>query len=163
MNRTRHLSNAALVAVCMALTICSALSPHIPVHAKKPRSLRLTCTGPGFLTIQLPDGFQRYLKAGTFEADAAGTLVLKGPGYPLSPMATMPVDTVSSSFDGRLLKFKSVQGATAVYPLTLARFPHPEALRQRHGVFAVTMRSGPPVAGRPGDPGFGRVTLQTLD
>ena len=161
MNHTRHLSKAVIVTTCLALMSCLALSLHTPAHAKKPRTLRLTCTGPGFLIIQLPDGFQRYIKTGEFEADATGTLVLKGPGYPLSPMAAMPVDTASSSFDGRLLTFKSAKGAKAVYPLTLVRFAHPEALRQSGGIYAGTKRSGLPVSGRPGDAGFGRVMLQS--
>jgi len=123
------------------------------------RCLDVGIDGAGFFSLILPNGQVAYTRDGSFHVDADGKLVT-GAGHTVTPMITVPADTLEVAVDpeGR------VSGRTAGAPeantqfgqLQLHRFVNPGGmLAVGDNVMRPTDASGHPMTGTPGSQGLG--------
>jgi len=143
----------------------------------------LAITGEGFFRVIRPDGSYAYTRSGNFSLDAEGNLTLPG-GIRLDPV--LQLKTRENEIDFTTLTV-SPEGIICAHPfaageriesntlplageealpsgviklgeITLYRFINPESLLHLgENLFSPSEASGPPVAGSPGDNGFGRL------
>lgn len=84
--------------------------------------------GPGFFTVQLPNGQTAYTRGGAFQMDSKGQLVTMA-GYPVmgtgGPIHSLPGNTtpITISATGEVS-----QGSNQIGQLKLTQFTHPEYL-----------------------------------
>ena len=124
------------------------------------KDLDLAVRGDGFFQIQLPDGGTGYTRAGSFERDASGTLVTQD-GFTVQPGITIPENAsgLTISADGAVQAFIGTGGAPQqLGQIQLARFVNQSGLQAiGDNMFVETASSGAPLAGNPGDEGFGSI------
>ena len=124
--------------------------------------LDLAIEGEGFFRAQLYDGSFGYTRDGTFKIDSNGQIVTSD-GYKLSPEIIMPkgfvYSDISISQDGLVtVKVAGNDTPIEVGQIQLYRFVNPAGLKNiGENLVKITAASGPPVAGKPGFSGMGKV------
>ncbi len=128
--------------------------------------LDLAIEGDGFFQIQLSDGTIAYSRDGSFKIDSEGRLVTSD-GYLMEPEITIPEDAVSIAIskDGTISVLRAGEvNAEEVGTLELTRFINPSGLRAiGDNLYLESDASGNPVAGDPGEEGFGTVLQGFLE
>lgn len=123
--------------------------------------LDIAIEGPGFFQVLLPNGETGYTRDGTFAKDSEGKLVNTN-GYILQPEITIPEDATNISIteDGTVF---AIMGGDMKTPeeigkIELVRFINPAGLSAwGKNILKETAASGEPLAGTPGEAGFGRI------
>ncbi|MEM5585020.1 MULTISPECIES: flagellar basal-body rod protein FlgG [unclassified Roseibium] len=122
--------------------------------------------GRGWFEITGPDDETLYSRAGSFNKNAEGRLVTID-GYAVEPAILVPEDTIEVVINESGEVYAKVDGEIApreLGQLTLANFANDVGLEPVGGnLFRETEASGVPVAGVPGDPGFGVVRQGYLE
>jgi len=131
--------------------------------------LDLALTGKGWFEIQSPTGETLYTRAGAFNTNAEGQLVTMD-GNVVQPGIVIPANALEVSVNDSGEVFVKVQGANGMElqgplgPITLANFTNEAGLEPLGGnLYRETEASGGPIAGTPGDPGFGSVKQGYLE
>jgi flagellar basal-body rod protein FlgG len=128
--------------------------------------LDLAIEGGGFFQVTLPDGTTGYTRDGTFKISNDGRLVTSD-GFFMTPEITIPEDAESIQFttDGRVSVLQVGQTEPSeVGQLELARFINPAGLSAiGHNLFELTVASGDPITGVPGEEGLGNIQQGYLE
>jgi len=125
--------------------------------------------GDGFFQVQDPNGGFLYTRAGNFNINATGQIVLGSAsnGYLLEPGITVPPEAtgIVVSADGTVQY--STQGSTTLSSLgqlQLAKFVNPDGLlKLGENLYQKTDASGDEATGNPGQDGFGSVRQGFLE
>jgi flagellar basal-body rod protein FlgG len=122
--------------------------------------LDLAVNGRGLFEILLPNGETAYTRAGNFSVDNTGTIVTSD-GYSVAPKTTIPENATQVTISTTGQVQATIPGQTApqvVGQLQLATFFNEAGLEAIGGnLYLQSNSSGPPVVGKPGDPGYGTV------
>ncbi len=109
--------------------------------------------GQGFFQVKQPDGQIAYTRAGSFQLDQQGNMVMSN-GNPLQPSISIPsnAQTVTIGSDGTVsVTLPGQQQAQQVGSIQLATFPNPGGLQSvGQNLLVPTTASGQPVVGSPG-------------
>jgi flagellar basal-body rod protein FlgG len=130
--------------------------------------LDLAIEGEGFFRVQLYDGTYGYTRDGTFKIDSNGQIVNSN-GYKLSPEIIMPegfqFSDISTSQDGLVtVKVAGNDNPIEVGQILTYRFVNPAGLSSiGQNLVKVSNASGPPVEGRPGFTGMGKLQQGFLE
>ncbi len=130
--------------------------------------LDLAIEGEGFFRVQLYDGSFGYTRDGTFKIDSNGQVVNSN-GYKLSPEIIMPegfvFSDISISQDGLVtVKRAGDDAIIEVGQIRVYRFVNPAGLKNvGQNLVKPTAGSGPPIEGRPGYTGMGRLQQGFLE
>ncbi|OYR07687.1 flagellar basal-body rod protein FlgG [Brucella thiophenivorans] len=131
--------------------------------------LDLALTGKGWFQIQSPTGETLYTRAGAFNTNADGQLVTMD-GNLVQPDIAIPANTIEVVVNDSGEVFAKVQGnagiemGAAIGRIALASFTNEAGLEPLGGnLYRETEASGGPIAGNPGDPGFGTVKQGYLE
>ena len=120
--------------------------------------LDVAIEGDGFFQVTQPNGDLAYTRAGTFKKDSQGRVVTTD-GFPLEPEISIPEDALSITIgvDGTVsVTQPGVTEPAEVGAIELARFVNPAGLQSLgRNLFLPTKASGDPIAGTPGEEGFG--------
>ncbi|MCB9876520.1 MAG: flagellar hook basal-body protein [Planctomycetes bacterium] len=120
------------------------------------RSLDVALDGDGWLVVTAPGGTPRLSRAGNLQIDAYGRIVT-GQGMLLTPVITVPNDTLEVSIDpeGRVSgrTARDADTATQFGRIRLARVPSCSPTPIDAGTYALP-NGVEPLFGWPGDPGF---------
>lgn len=123
-------------------------------------SLDLAIEGDGFFQIDLPDGRTAYTRDGSFSLNSDGDIVT-GDGYTVQPGINVPNEAISITINSVGQVFYSLTDQVdpvEAGQLNLATFVNDNGLEAYgQNLFLETDASGAPVAGNPGDAGFGTV------
>lgn len=131
-------------------------------------TLDLAIEGEGFFRVQLYDGTFGYTRDGTFKIDSNGQIVSSN-GYKLSPEIIMPeafvYSDISISQDGMVtVKVAGDDTPIEVGQIQTYRFVNPAGLMNvGENLVKNTQASGPPIAGRPGFTGMGKLQQGFLE
>ncbi len=125
--------------------------------------------GDGFFQVKNPNGDNYYTRAGNFNINADGQLVLGSAnnGYVLDPAITVPPEAtgIVVSADGQIQY--STQSSTTLNSLgqiQLAKFVNPDGLlKLGDNLFQKTDASGNETTGNPGQDGFGNIRQGFLE
>jgi len=122
--------------------------------------------GPGYFTIQLPDGTNAYSRDGSLALSPDGQLVT-AKGYVVAPGIAVPQGALSVLINAQGQVQAVIAGQTGpqtLGQLELTRFPNEGGLQALgDNLFAETASSGAPLAGLPGTPGFGTMQQGFLE
>jgi flagellar basal-body rod protein FlgG len=122
--------------------------------------LDLAISGRGLFRIDMPDGTEAYTRAGNFSVSGDGRIVTQD-GYELAPGFAVPEDAVdvTVSEDGVVeARIAGQENPREIGRLELVTFFNESGLEAiGDNLLLETTASGEPVAGNPGDPGFGRI------
>jgi flagellar basal-body rod protein FlgG len=122
--------------------------------------LDLAIDGRGWFQVIGPDGETLYTRAGAFNTNAAGQLVTLD-GYTVDPAITVPEDAVDVIVNESGQVYAQIDGQTDLQQLgqlSLSNFANETGLEPLGGnLYRETTASGAPIAGVPGDPGFGKI------
>jgi flagellar basal-body rod protein FlgG len=132
-------------------------------------TLDFAVEGDGFFQVQNPNGGFYYTRAGNFNLNANGQLVLGSAqkGYLLEPAITVPPEAtgIVVSADGQIQY--STQTSTNLQTLgqlTLAKFVNPDGMMKLgDNLFQKTDASGDEQTGNPGQEGFGNIRQGFLE
>jgi len=128
--------------------------------------LDVAMDGRGWFEVTGPDNEVLYTRAGAFNKNADGQLVTID-GYQVEPAIVFPENTINIVINESGQVFAQVDGEQQpreLGQLTLANFANDVGLEPIGGnLFRETEASGEPVAGVPGDPGFGIVRQGYLE
>jgi flagellar basal-body rod protein FlgG len=130
--------------------------------------LDVAIEGEGFFRVQLYDGSFGYTRDGTFKIDSNGQLVTSN-GYKLSPEIIMPdgfvYSDISISQDGLVtVKRFGDDAIIEVGQVLVYRFVNPAGLKNiGQNLTKISAASGPPIEGRPGFLGMGRLQQGFLE
>ncbi len=128
--------------------------------------LDLAIEGPGFFQVTMPDGSEAYTRSGAFKKDNTGQLV-SSDGYPLVPQIVIPENTtaISISESGTVeVLLDGESEPTEVGVIELVRFGNPSGLNSLgRNLYAQTATTGDPIAGVPGEEGFGSLSQGFLE
>ncbi|MFD2236365.1 flagellar basal-body rod protein FlgG [Aureimonas populi] len=119
--------------------------------------LDLAINGAGWFQIQGPGGDILYSRNGAFNTNADGQLVTLD-GFQVEPAIDVPAETIEVIVNDSGQVFARLDGEEdqELGQLTLVTFANEAGLRAEGGnLFRETLASGAPVAGVPGDPGYG--------
>jgi len=126
----------------------------------------LALTGEGFYQVTLPDGTIAYTRDSNWKIDANGQVV-NHDGYLLEPAIVVPEDAIDfavSQTGNVTVKMPGDILPEEIGQIELVRFINPAGLRSiGRNLFLETAASGAPVAGNPGDEGFGTIEQRTLE
>jgi len=126
----------------------------------------LALTGEGFYQITMPDGTIAYTRDSNWKIDANGQIV-NHDGYLLEPAVIVPEDAIDfavSQTGAITVKMPGDILPEEIGQIELVRFINPAGLRSvGRNLFLETAASGAPVAGNPGDEGFGTIEQRTLE
>lgn len=129
-------------------------------------TLDLAISGPGFFSIQLPNGTTAYSRAGSFQLSPTGEIVTAD-GYTVDPGITIPANAVDISVNGSGEVLVSIDGQIAqsnVGQLQLATFPNAAGLEATgDNLFLETASSGTGTTGNPASAGFGKLIQGFLE
>lgn len=114
--------------------------------------------GNGFFMVSSPNGIS-YTRAGLFQIDSGGELVLPG-GAKLYPPVNLPVgENFTIAADG-VVTVSGVNGPQTVGQVKIASIPNPQGLvAQGNNLYGLSANSGTPTVTVPGQGGTG--TLQS--
>jgi flagellar basal-body rod protein FlgG len=132
-------------------------------------TLDFAVEGDGFFQVQNPNGGFYYTRAGNFNLNANGQLVLGSAqkGYLLEPAITVPPEAtgIVVSADGQIQY--STQTSTSLQTLgqlTLAKFVNPDGMMKLgDNLYQKTDASGDEQTGNPGQEGFGNIRQGFLE
>ncbi|GGB60129.1 flagellar basal-body rod protein FlgG [Roseibium aquae] len=128
--------------------------------------LDVALDGRGWFEVTGPDNEILYTRAGSFNKNADGQLVTID-GYQVEPAIVFPENTIDIVVNESGQVFAQIDGEQQpreLGQLTLANFANDVGLEPVGGnLFRETDASGEPVAGVPGDPGFGIVRQGYLE
>ena len=128
--------------------------------------LDVAIEGPGFFQVTLPDGTDAYTRSGALKKDSTGRLVTSD-GFPLIPEVVIPEGSTSIAIGSGgtvevLLDGESTP--TEVGVIELIRFGNPSGLKSLgRNLYAETPTTGAPIAGTPGEAGFGSLSQGFLE
>lgn len=128
--------------------------------------LDVAIEGPGFFQVILPDGTDAYTRSGALKKDSTGRLVTSD-GFPLIPEIVIPEGSTSIAIGSGgtvdvLLDGESTP--TEVGVIELIRFGNPSGLKSLgRSLYAETPTTGAPIAGTPGEAGFGSLSQGFLE
>jgi flagellar basal-body rod protein FlgG len=131
--------------------------------------LDVAIEGDGFFQVQDPSGEILYTRAGNFDINANGQLVMgsASTGRFLEPAISFPQDTVGIVIgaDGRVSVRTAGQSAmTEVGQLQLAQFVNPDGLiKLGENLYAQSDASNSPTIGVPGQDGLGQIRQGMLE
>ena len=128
--------------------------------------LDVALDGPGWFQIEAASGETLYTRAGAFNTNANGEIVTID-GLKLTDGLTVPpnVTDLTIGDDGRVsVAVPGQRQRQDLGNITLANFINPVGLEPvGNNLFRVSETSGEPVAGAPGDGGFGRLRQGYLE
>lgn len=128
--------------------------------------LDVAIEGPGFFQVILPDGTDAYTRSGALKKDSTGRLVTSD-GFPLIPEIVIPEGSTSIAIGSGgtvdvLLDGESTPNEVGV--IELIRFGNPSGLKSLgRNLYAETPTTGAPIAGTPGEAGFGSLSQGFLE
>jgi flagellar basal-body rod protein FlgG len=128
--------------------------------------LDVAIEGPGFFQVTLPDGTDAYTRSGALKKDSTGRLVTSD-GFPLIPEIVIPEGSTSIAIGSGgtvdvLLDGESTP--TEVGVIELVRFGNPSGLKSLgRNLYSETPTTGTPIAGTPGEAGFGSLSQGFLE
>ncbi len=126
----------------------------------------LAIQGPGYFSIQQPDGTDAYTRAGNFALSPEGQIVTSE-GYVVSPGIAVPQNALSITVNTQGQVSAQIPGQTApqtLGQLELVRFPNEAGLSATgNNLFLETASSGSPQSGLPGSSGYGTLTQGFLE
>lgn len=128
--------------------------------------LDLAIEGPGFFQVILPDGTDAYTRSGALKKDSSGRLVTSD-GFPIVPEIVIPEGSTSIAIGSGgtvdvLLDGESIPNEVGV--IELIRFGNPSGLKSLgRSLYAETPTTGAPIAGTPGEAGFGSLSQGFLE
>lgn len=131
--------------------------------------LDLAIEGEGFFAVTGPNGETLYTRAGNFNINANGDVVMGSAaiGYPLEPGINIPEEAVGISISGTGEVSYQQAGQTNLTQagtLQLANFVNADGLlKMGDNLFAETEASGAATIAVPGSPGFGFVQQGFLE
>jgi flagellar basal-body rod protein FlgG len=130
------------------------------------KELDVAIRGEGFFRITMPDGRTGYTRDGSFERDAAGTIVTAD-GYPIDPAITVPGNASGLTINAQGVVSAVVGNAstpTVLGTVQLARFVNKSGLEPiGQNLFLETASSGPAQVANPGDEGYGTLLQNNLE
>ncbi|MCR3921383.1 MAG: flagellar basal-body rod protein FlgG [Firmicutes bacterium] len=131
------------------------------------RELDLAIQGDGFFRVFHPDGQHRYTRAGNFNLDADGHVVTDD-GYrvDLLPQELLQIKFTSIIVDrdGMVRLFNETGELMEEGAVEIFKFQNVEGLEAKgRNLWLSTENSGQPIAGRPGDAGFGTISQKFLE
>ena len=126
--------------------------------------LDLAINGQGYFQIQGPGGEILYTRDGAFNKNDTGQIVTLD-GFTVDPGLTIPQNTTQVSVNETGEVYAKVEGEDQLIgQLTLVNFANePGLAAQGNNLFRETAASGAPIAGVPGDPGYGVVKQAYLE
>ncbi|MBN1958810.1 MAG: flagellar basal-body rod protein FlgG [Desulfuromonadales bacterium] len=128
--------------------------------------LDLAIEGPGFFQVSMPDGTDAFTRSGAMKKDINGRLVTSD-GYPIVPEVVIPegATSVSVGSDGTVeVVLDGESTPTQVGNIELVRFGNPSGLSSLgRSLYAETPTTGAPLAGTPGEEGFGTLSQGFLE
>ena len=131
--------------------------------------LDLAIEGQGFFQVRNPNGGFYYTRAGNFNLNADGVIVLGSAtnGYPLEPNITVPQDATGLVISSDGLVQYTTQDSTALNTLgqiTLSKFVNPDGLMKLgDNLYQKTDASGDEQLDNPGQNGFGNLRQGFLE
>ncbi|KQQ81804.1 flagellar basal-body rod protein FlgG [Aureimonas sp. Leaf324] len=127
-------------------------------------NLDIAINGQGWLQIQGPGGQTLYTRDGALNKNDTGQIVTLD-GFTVDPGITVPQNTTDISINDSGEVFATVDGAAQqIGQLTLVNFANEPGLAAEGGnLFRETAASGAPIAGVPGDPGYGVIKQGYLE
>jgi len=126
--------------------------------------LDLAISGNGFFQVQSNGGGVAFTRSGSFKVGGDGRLTTAN-GEALIPEINVPGDATQISVDSQGQVSARVGGANEVLgQIQLANFNNSSGLSSQGGnTFTESSASGAPVAGAPGDGGFGTIVSGALE
>lgn len=128
--------------------------------------LDLALSGRGWFQITTPEGETVYTRAGAFNTNAQGQLV-NTDGYAINPAIQIPAGALEVTVNQSGTVTVRIPGQTApqqVGQISLASFVNESGLEPLGGsLYKVTMASGQPVIGLPGESGLATVRQGYLE
>jgi len=128
--------------------------------------LDVAIEGAGFFQVALPDGTDAYTRSGALKKDSTGQLVTSD-GYTIVPGIVIPENATSISIGPAGNVEVLIDGEstpTEVGVMELVRFSNPSGLKSLgRNLYAETPTTGNPIAGTPGDEGFGTLSQGFLE
>ena len=127
--------------------------------------LDLAINGTGWFQIEGPGGEILYSRDGAFNTNGEGQLVTLD-GFAVEPAINVPQNTVEVVVNDSGQVFARIGGEEdqEIGQLTLVAFANEPGLAAQGGnLFKETLASGAPVAGVPGDPGYGVIKQGYLE
>lgn len=129
-------------------------------------TLDLAISGPGFFSVQLPNGSTAYTRAGSFQLSPTGEIVTAD-GYTVDPGVSIPANATDISINGSGEVLVSIDGQIAqsnVGQLQLATFPNSAGLEAiGDNLFLETASSGSSTTGNPATAGYGNLIQGFLE
>ncbi|KAB0676521.1 flagellar basal-body rod protein FlgG [Aureimonas leprariae] len=125
----------------------------------------LAINGNGYFQIQGPGGETLYTRDGAFNKNGQGQLVTLD-GFLVDPQITVPQEAikVTVSASGEVYAHLATGDPQLLGQLTLVNFVNEPGLEAEGGnLFKETLASGAPIAGVPGDSGFGAINQGYLE
>lgn len=128
--------------------------------------LDLAIEGPGFFQVQMPDGTEAFTRSGALKKDNTGRLVTSD-GFPIFPEVVIPegATAISIGSSGNVeVLLDGENFSLEVGAIELFRFGNPIGLKSLgRSLYAETPTTGQPLAGRPGEEGFGTLSQGFLE
>ncbi len=126
--------------------------------------LDLAINGQGYFQIQGPGGETLYTRDGAFNKSATGQIVTLD-GFTVDPGLTIPQNATQVSINDAGQVYAKVDGEDQLIgQLSLVNFANePGLAAQGNNLFRETAASGAPIAGVPGDPGYGVIKQAYLE
>ncbi len=128
--------------------------------------LDVAIEGPGFFQVQMPDGTDAYTRSGALKKDSTGRLVTSD-GYPLIPEVVIPEGATNITIGSGGTVDVTLDGEsepTEAGTIELVRFGNPSGLSSLgRNLYAETPTTGAPLAGTPGEEGFGTLSQGFLE
>ncbi|WP_061932115.1 flagellar basal-body rod protein FlgG [Aureimonas sp. AU22] len=127
-------------------------------------NLDLAINGQGWLQIQGPGGETLYTRDGALNKNDTGQIVTLD-GFTVDPGITVPENTTDITVNNSGEVYATVDGeAQLIGQLTLVNFANePGLAAEGNNLFRETAASGAPIAGVPGDPGYGVIKQGYLE
>lgn len=128
--------------------------------------LDLAIEGEGFFQVEMPDGTEAYTRSGAMKKDNTGRLVTSD-GFPIIPEVVIPegATAISIGSSGNVEVLMDGENfAQEVGVIELFRFGNPIGLKSLgRNLYSETPTTGAPMAGTPGDEGFGTLSQGFLE
>jgi flagellar basal-body rod protein FlgG len=129
-------------------------------------TLDMAISGRGWFQITGPNGETLYTRDGAFTTNGTGQIVTAD-GYVLSPPMVIPTNALNTTISQSGIVSVTLANQNApqqIGQLTIANFANEGGLIPLGGnLFQQSEASGQPVAGVPGDPGFGTINQGDLE